>query len=177
MKRSLILFISIVFIFSIYSFSEKEEEISVKEIVPFTYCAISHQGPFTEIQNIIQKLMSEIQVQSIIPAGPMIGIYYNSPENVKPEELRWEIGFPVAKGVSIRPPLELKVWNFTMVVSATHIGSYEKIVEIYPKIFEWMKKNNYRTAGPIMERYFDNPATTEPEKLRAEVWIPCEKIK
>lgn len=107
----------------------------------------------------------------------MIGIYYNSPENVKPEELKWEIGFPITKGVSIRPPLELKVWNFTRVVSATHIGPYEKIAEIYPKIFEWMKKNNYRIAGPIMERYFDNPATTKPEKLRAEVWVPCEKIK
>lgn len=56
MKKSLLIFISIIFIFTIYSFSEKEEEISVKEVIPFTYCAISHQGPFTEIQNVIQKI-------------------------------------------------------------------------------------------------------------------------
>jgi effector-binding domain-containing protein len=176
-KKILILFVSIILVFSINLFSKKGEEISVKEVVPFTYCAIFHQGPFTEIESVIQRLMTEIHTQGIIPQGPMIGVYYNSPEEVKPDELKWEIGFPVAKETNTKEPLELKEWNFTLVISAMHIGPYEKIAEIYPKIFEWMKKNNYRIIGPIMERYFDDPSTVKPEELRAEVWIPCEKIK
>jgi effector-binding domain-containing protein len=174
--RNIVIFISLIIIFSIPLLSEKGEEISVKEVMPFTYCALFHQGPFTEIENVIQQLIGEIQTQGIIPQGPMIGIYYNSPEEVKPEELRWEIGFPVAK-LTVKEPLELKKWDFTLVVSAIHIGPYEKIADVYPEIFEWMRKNGYQPSGPIMERYLDNPATVKPEELRAEVWIPCKKIK
>ncbi len=175
--RNIVIFISLIFIFSICSFSEKGEGISVKEVVPFTYCALFHQGPFTEIGNVIQQFMGEIQTQSIIPQGPMIGVYYNNPKEVKPEELKWEIGFPVAKGITVKKPLELKEWNFTLVVSAMHIGPYEKIAEIYPRVFEWMKKNGYQAVGPIMERYLDIPSEVKPEELRAEVWVPCKKVK
>jgi len=152
------------------------ETVSIKEVSPFTYCCIAHKGPFTEIENVIGKLIQAIRGQNIAPIGPMIGIYYNSPVEVKPEALVWEIGFPIIEQALVLAPLEKKQWNFTTVAAALRTGPYEKPGETYLKIFEWLKFNNYVQAGPAMERYLDqDPSQVKPEELRTEIWIPCKK--
>jgi AraC family transcriptional regulator len=107
----------------------------------------------------------------------MIGIYYNSPDMVKPEDLQWEVGFPVTTPISVRAPLEAKTWNFATVATALHVGPYEKAGETIAKIFEWMSANGYMPVGPVMERYLDmEPSKLKPEELKTEVWAPCQKV-
>jgi len=151
---------------------------SVKEVSPFSYCCIPHKGPFTEAEGVVMQLMKAIQVQKIAPAGPMIGVYYNSPDEVKPEELEWEMGFPVSAQMEVQPPLEKKEWKFTLVVSAIHKGAYEDAGKTMSKMFEWMKENKLMPAGPVMGRYLAMPTPdTKPEDLKSELWIPCQKGK
>ncbi len=151
---------------------------SVKEVSPFSYCYIPHKGPFTEIEGVVMQLMQAIQEQKIAPAGPMIGISYNNPDMVKPEELEWEMGFPVSAQVEVQPPLEKKEWKFTFIVSAIHKGPYEETGKTMSKMFDWMKANKLVPAGPVMERYLTMPTPdTKPEDLRSELWIPCQKGK
>ena len=153
-----------------------EEAVSIQEVTPFVYVCISHKGPFSEIENVIGQLMMSFQNQNIYPGGPMIGVYYNSPDEVKPEDLQWEIGFPVTPQVMPQSPLEKKQWNFTQVATATHSGAYEKTGETIVKIYEWMEANGYTQAGPLLERYLTMPTPeTKPEDLKTEIWIPCEK--
>ncbi len=152
--------------------------VSVKEVSPFSYCCIPQKGPFTEIEGIIGQLMHAVQEQKIAPAGTMIGVYYNSPNMVKPEELEWEMGFPVSSKVEVKAPLEKKEWKFTHVVSAIHKGPYEEAGKTVSKMFEWMKANKLVPAGPVMERFLTMPTPdTKPEDLRSEIWIPCQKGK
>src|SRR5512136_2074110 len=70
---------------------------SIKDVPPFAYCCIPHKGPLTEISNVIGQLVQSMQSQNIFSTvrGPMLGVYYNVPGRVKPEELSWEVGFPV----------------------------------------------------------------------------------
>ncbi len=151
---------------------------SVKEVSPFSYCCIPQKGPFTEIEGVVMQLMQAIQEQKIAPAGPMIGIFYNSPDMVKPEELVWEMGFPVSAQVEVKAPLEKKEWKFTQVVSAIHKGPYEKTGKTYLKMFEWMQANKLTLAGPVMERFLTMPTLdTKPEDLKSEIWIPCQKVE
>jgi effector-binding domain-containing protein len=150
--------------------------ISLKEVAAFSYCCIPHKGPFTEIENIIMKLTHAIQEQKVTPAGMMIGIYYNSPEVVKFEDLEWEIGFPVAARVSVQKPLEKKQWEHTLVVSAVHTGPYEQTGQTILKMMEWMQDNKLVQSGPVLERYLTMPGPdTRPEDLRSQLWIPCRK--
>lgn len=152
------------------------EDITVKEVVPFTYFCISHKGPFTEIENVIGQLMQHSRNQNVAPGGAMIGVYYNSPEEVEPEQLQWEIGFPVTPQILVQAPLEKKQWSFTTVATAVHTGSYEKAGETILKIFEWIEANNYTVAGPFLERYLNmDPSNTDPANLKTEIWIPCTK--
>lgn len=154
----------------------QESEITLKDIEPFTYCCIKHQGPFTEIEKVIGQLMPAMQGQNIAPTGPMLGVYYNNPEEVKPEELLWEIGFPVTPQVAPQPPLEKITWNYTLVASAIHVGPYETSGETYQKIFDWLEVNGYVQVGPLLEKYLTIPVPdTKPEDLRSEIWVPCQK--
>lgn len=154
----------------------QEAAVSVKEVTPFVYVCISHKGPFTEIENIIGQLMMSSQGQNIYPGGPMVGIYYNSPGEVKPEDLQWEIGFPVTPQVMPQAPLEKKQWTFTQVAAAVHSGPYETTGETIAKIYEWMDANGFVQTGPLLERYITMPTPeTKPEDLKSEIWIPCEK--
>jgi effector-binding domain-containing protein len=156
--------------------ASEKEAISLREISPFTYCCIPHKGPFTEIQEVIGGLVQAIRGQNISPTGPLVGIYYNSPAEVKETELEWEVGFPVMPQAAAQAPLEIKQWNFTTVASALHTGPYETTEQTISKILEWMKSNGYTQAGPIMERYMDmDPSAVKPEELRTEIWIPCQK--
>ena len=156
--------------------TSEKESISLKEVSPFSYCCIPHKGPFTEIEKIVMQLMKAIQEQNISPAGAMIGIYYNSPDEVKPEDLKWEMGFPVSPQAVVEAPLEKKQWEFTLVASAIHTGPYEETGQTIFKIIEWMQDNKLIPAGPVLERYLTMPAPgTKPEDLRTEVWVPCRK--
>ena len=152
------------------------ETISLKEVPAFSYCCIPHKGPFTEIENIIRKLMGAIQEQKVAPAGMMIGIFHNSPEVVKPEDLEWEIGFPVAARITVQKPLEKKQWEYTKVVSAVHTGPYEQTGQTILKMMEWMQDNKLLQSGPVLERYLTMPGPdTRPEDMKSEIWIPCRK--
>ena len=151
---------------------------SVKEVSPFSYCCIPHKGPFTEIEGVIMQLMKAIQEQKIAPAGPMIGVYYKGPDEVKPEELEWEMGFPVSSKTEVKAPLEKKEWKSTLVVSAVHKGAYDEIGKTIYKMFEWMQANKLMPAGPVLERALNMPTPdTKPEDLRTEVWVAYKKVE
>jgi effector-binding domain-containing protein len=152
------------------------DSITVQQVEAFAYVCLPQKGPFDKMQEAIGSLLQEMRAQNVIPGGPMIGVYINSPAQVKPEDLQWEIGFPVTSQALIQPPLEKKEWNFTQVVASLHQGPYEKTGETIQKMLEWMEANGYAPAGPFLERYMDmNPEELKPEELKTEVWIPCQK--
>jgi effector-binding domain-containing protein len=149
--------------------------VKIEKIEPFAYFCLKQKGSFSNIQEVIQRLMLESQSQNVLPSGPLMGVYYGNPEQVKPEQMEWEMGFPVTPHALIQPPLERKEWNFTQVAVALHKGSYEKTGETIAKIMEWMEANGYVADGPIVERYLDmDPEGIKPEDLKTEIWIPVK---
>ncbi|MGD1010714.1 MAG: GyrI-like domain-containing protein [Candidatus Aminicenantales bacterium] len=150
---------------------------SMKETAPFTYCSIAHKGPLTDISAVIGQLMQAMQGQSLFASvrGPMIGIYDNTPGKVKPEDLSWEVGFQVAEQASPQAPLTKKTWNYPAVAAAVHTGPYAKTGETIQRLMDWIKAQGLTAAGPILERYLNNPMQVKPEELRTEIWIPVRK--
>jgi len=152
------------------------DAIAVQQIEPFAYVCLQQKGTFDKMQDAIGSLLQEMSAQNIVPAGPLMGVYFNSPEQVNPEDLQWEIGFPVTAQVLILQPLQKKEWNFTQAVVSLHQGPYEKAGETIQKMIEWMEVNGYVPAGPFLERYLDmNPEELRPEELKTEILIPCQK--
>jgi effector-binding domain-containing protein len=148
---------------------------SLKEIKLFSYCCIAHKGPLTDMSVVIGQLMQAMQGQGLFASiqGPMVGVYYNSPDQVKPEELSWEVGFQVGEQASPKAPLEKKAWTYPFVAAAVHTGPYAKAHETILRLMEWMKAKGYTAHGPVLERYLNNPMQVKPEELRTEIWIPA----
>lgn len=171
----LLLFSSLLLIMSLEE-GIAEEEITVKEVTPFTYVCLPHKGPFTDIPDVIGRMWQHTRQQNIFPSmGAMIGVYYSTPDLVESAELEWELGFPITPQTLVQAPLEKKQWIFTSVISTVHIGPYETIGETYGKIKEWMENNNYLHAGPILERYLSDPSQVRPEAQQTEIWVPFKE--
>jgi effector-binding domain-containing protein len=149
---------------------------SIKEVEPFAYCCLEHTGVFSEMPDVIGELMVNVREQNIAPQGAIIAVYHDAPDQVEPEALRWEVGFPVTAQALVQPPLLKKTWEHTSVAETVHVGPYEKTGETIVKLTEWLTANGYEPAGPVLETYFDmDPDAVDPAKLRTQVWIPVVK--
>jgi len=159
--------------------SSLDIQVQVKEVEPFVYCTIRHKGPFSEIEQVINNLITTMRSQNIHPQGPMIGIYHTvpGPEDSGNEDLEWEIGFPITEQTLVQPPLEKHVWEYTTVASAVHTGPYEETGETITSIFQWMEANGYDKSGPVLEKYLTAPSPESPANQETEIWIPCRKWK
>lgn len=181
MKKSVWILSALLF-FSVFTLSltpqraVEEPKIEIKTVQPFSYCCIHHIGPFTEIQNVIAQLYSSIQGQNIPPAGAMVGIFYNSPEDTDLQNLEWDIGFPCDSHVVPLQPLERKIWNFPQIASAVHSGPFESTGETTLLIFEWLAANGMKPDGPVLEMYLTQPTPdTNPEEMKTEIWVPFKQ--
>lgn len=180
-KRALPLALLMLWAASLYVWSAPHPaaqvaDVSLQKIEPFAYCCMPVKGSYAQIQEAIGKMTLAMEFQRVAPTGPLMGIFYNSPEQVDSQDLEWEIGFPLSPRQGIQPPLVLKEWSYTQVAVSMHKGPYADAGKTIVKITEWMAANGYAPAGPMLERYLDmNPAEMRPEDLRTEIWIPCQK--
>ena len=156
----------------------QELDIAIKEVEPFPYCAISHTGPYTDMGLVIRELVGAMEAQGLLVriGGPMVGVYYNSPQGTKPEDLSWDLGFIVEAQTTTRPPLMLKSWDHRTVAAALHVGPYDEAGAAIGRVMAWLGARGYAPDGPVLERYLDqDPSAVDPSKLRTEIWIPCRK--
>jgi len=168
-----IVIVAAVFLFSFnHSQAQEKEAISVEQVQSFSYACFTYKGDYKDHELVIDKAINALIAQNITPTGPMVGIYYNNPQLVKPEDLEWEIGFPIADSVNVEQPLSKKQWEFQKVARAFFVGPYEKAAEMYPMIFQWIGKHQLIPAGPAMERFLDDPDLVAADSLRTEIWIP-----
>ena len=147
----------------------------VRDVPAFAYFCLHHKGPISDIQDVIGRLIQAMKNQNLYPTGPMVGIYFTHPEATKPEDMEWEVGFPVMDQTIVQSPLEKNEWSYTMVATAMHVGPYEAAHQTIQDLMTWMEKTGYVIDGPVMERYLNNPMQVKPEELRTEIWIPCRK--
>ena len=154
------------------------QNVTVKDVEPFPYCAIAHKGPYSDMTAVIGELIGAMQAQSLFTQvrGPMVGVFYNWPGATKPEDLSWEVGFVITAQATPQLPLLKKVWEHKTVAVALHVGPYDQGGAVVEKVMAWMAAQGYEADGPVLERYLDmNPMAVKPADLRTEMWIPCKK--
>jgi effector-binding domain-containing protein len=152
--------------------------VTVKDVEPFSYCAIDHKGPFTDMTAVMGRLVGAMQAQGLFPQvrGPVVGVYHNSPADTEAGNLSWEVGFIVTAQATPQPPLAKRAWEHRTVAAAMHIGPYNQGGAAVQKVMAWLEAHGYEAVGPVLERYLDqNPMAVKPEDLRTEIWVPCKK--
>jgi len=154
----------------------RAQEIQIKEIAPFSYAYLECIGSYQQIPGKIGTFMGEFFKQKLWPAGQFFGLYLNSPQQVKEEELKWQVGFPVAKDATVAAPLKKGEFPHTRIAVYLYVGPYENVGSAYGRIVQYIDTSGYKVSGPIMEKYLDqNPQAVKPADLRTEINIPIDK--
>ncbi|MFH1314081.1 MAG: GyrI-like domain-containing protein [Candidatus Eisenbacteria bacterium] len=156
--------------------SEKGRTVYIKNTEPRLVATMKHKGPFDDIPGVVAKLMAGVEKGDHLKAGPVMVIYYNSPQNVSASELLWEVAIPVARpaavGGSEMDKMGFKVFEPMFVAYTYHIGPYEKVGDTFDKVFGWIEVNKYPLSGFPVEVYWSDPENTPADKLVTEVWLP-----
>jgi len=159
----------------------EEGKIEVKEVEPFSYCAVEMTGSFKQHGDAFGKLYSSAEKQGLPTNEPLFGVYYDNPEETAEEELKWEVGFAVSDDTEVEEPLVLKKWEFKLVVSLDYEGPFsgEEMDGAFAEIMQWIEENGYTIVGPCMERYLGMPSQNEDGAMsgKIEIWMPVEKAE
>lgn len=141
----------------------------------FTYAALECLGPYAQVPRKLGELMAEIQKQNLEMLGEPSMIYYNSPAQVRPEELRWDVCVPVHALEKVAAPLKKGEYKYPTVAEMIYKGPYDSISSAYPSLLQFIAKNGYTICGPVCETYMDDPASVKPEDCRTLIVIPVQK--
>jgi len=154
-----------------------EQKVVIKDGTPFWYAKMDFQGSFKNMGKNIGSFMTEFFKQGLQPGGVLMGVYFNNPGEVKEEELKWAIAFPVAKDANVKESLKKVEFNRKKVAVYLHIGPYDKLNQAYDKVFKYAKAKGYEIKWPTYDRYLNNPMQVKPEELKTELIVPLEEVK
>lgn len=155
--------------------NKTEQVPELKDIDAFQLAVMPFTGSFEQMEKSIAVFMGEFFKQGLQPAGPFMGVYYNSPQEVKEEDLKWELAFPIAKDTEIKEPLQKREYEKAKAVVYLYIGPYEKMDKAYDKVFKFVEDNGYEITWPSFDKYLNNPMEVKPEYLKTEIIVPVKK--
>jgi len=178
MKKIILVVFILVFFYGLPLIAEeqkKEEVPVVKEVAAFRYAYMDFTGPYSDMEKGINVFMGEFFKQGLIPSGPAVSVYYNSPEGVKPEELKWAFGFTVTEDAAVKDPVKLAEFKTKEAVVYLHIGPYEDLPKAAGKAIKFVETNGYEIVWPTYDRYLNNPQAVKPGELQTELIVPVKK--
>ena len=149
-------------------------EVSIRETTALKVVYLEEKGPYSETGKSMQKLFSLMTKKNLRPAGMPMGIFYDNPEVVKPEETRYEVLSPFTGEFKGDNELKVKELPAQKVAVLIYKGPYEKSATAYKKLFDWLAKNNYEPAGAPMEKYLTLPSQVAPPDLKTEILVPVK---
>jgi len=151
-------------------------EVSAKEVDSFFAVVLPVKGSYDQHTDVIGQLMTYAKGLEEACTGGPFGRYFNNPMEVKPEELLWEVGIPVAEGTAVEAPFETKTIPGGLVAYATHVGPYEESSKLWPGVYMWLGMNGYQPSGDAMEIWTGDPEKTGEEGPTTELRAPITKL-
>ncbi len=150
-------------------------EVSVKEVDAFFAVVLPVKGSYDQHTDVIGKLMDYAKGLGEACTGAPFGRYFNNPMEVKPEELLWEVGVPIAEGTEVEAPFETQTIPGGLVAYTTHIGPHEECGKLWPGVYMWLGMNGYQPSGPSLAVWMGDPEKTGEEGPMTELRAPVTK--
>jgi len=146
--------------------------IKEKKIPETKVAYITYMGSYDNIPGLVQELGDWIMEKDLEMTGMVYGTYFNSPEDVPEDDLKFEIGFSIAGDAEPEGNVKIKEIPEHIVLSAHRKGPYNEVGRTIHAISEYSVKNNYELMEPVSEVYLNDPTQVPERKLRTEVRIP-----
>lgn len=142
---------------------------------PRRLAAIAHKGPYPDIGAAFQQVASVFAARNLWPqAQGMLGIYYDDPTTVAPEDLNSHAGVIVGRDFDMPENLQdVQVPDGRMAVMH-YKGPYAGLKAAYDYLFgEWLPNSGEELReAPSFEIYLNDPMDTAPDDLLTDICVP-----
>lgn len=140
---------------------------------PFLYTLVVRRAtPLRDLPRVLDEALASVGAYlgrlSESPSGPPFTAYYNR----DPEALEIEAGYPVAKALPGKGPVEAGVVPEQRVAVCMHVGPYGEIDRAYAAMARWLAGQEQHAAEIAYEFYLNEPASTPPELRQTEILVP-----
>ncbi len=151
-------------------------EVEEKRMNDTQVAFMRYRGSYDKIPELIAEVVQWLTNKNLNMTGMIYGAYFNSPEDVPPEELRYEIGVSFEGSAQDEGKVMIKTIPEHTVIAAIHKGPYTEVGPVIQRLAEYAIKNGYDIIGPVTEVYLNNPNEVSPEELLTEVQFPVIKM-
>lgn len=136
---------------------------------------IIYKGSYDKIPELLGTVVGWLMARNLEIQMPIYGTYYNSPMEVAPEDLEYEVGAAFLGDAESEGEIKVKTVPEHKVLSTVFKGPYGMAASTYVGLFEYAAKNGYTISGPPTESYLNSPDEVSEEDLLTEVLFPVTK--
>jgi effector-binding domain-containing protein len=140
----------------------------VVKLEPVHAVVLQMKGSYMQHPDAFARLGGYLAGRGVTPSGPPFGCYYSDP-SVGEANLVWEIGFPVAAGVTVEAPFEVKDLPARLAAVHVHKGSMEELGTAWGNLVQWAMTNGYTPALPAMQVFKGDMSSSGEVEMRLPV--------
>lgn len=146
-------------------------EIKVITTMPQMAVAIREKVKTGDIPQTVGGMFQELMPllgKEVRCVGPPFAYYHSWSD----DETDMEVGFPIAGDGITRGRVHPFQLPAVKAASLMHEGAYDRLMDSYSAIMEWMRANGKRPANFMWEEYLNSPEEVPPEKLLTRLIWP-----
>ena len=154
-------------------------KVDVKAIEDMYVAYVRHVGPYPESKQAWDQLTGWAFPKGLFQESTkVLGVCYDDPEQVPPEQIRYEACITVpddVQGEGNVKTMTIKGGDYAILV---HEGPYENLSQSWKHLFmEWLPASGKECdcdegQRVCFEQYLNDPTQTKPEDLRTAIHIP-----
>jgi effector-binding domain-containing protein len=137
------------------------KDIKIADIAPQRAMAIRETVSNEAIANVMGEFFGEVigymTSHNIQPLGPPFAYYYSYDQNTTD----MEVGFPCSETKKGEGRVKATTIPGGKVVTAVHIGPYDKLVDSYNEMLRWMSEHSLKPKKEMWERYLTSPESMQ----------------
>lgn len=144
---------------------------------PFTTVYLEHVGPYHKVNKIIEKVEKYMQTQGVT-CGRTFGEYMDDPQVVEEARLRSKVGCLVEKAPENMPEefksgeIPQRDYVVAIFTGSPGIGP----LKVYPRVNDYMLKQDMKQSGPVIEIY-EIHSITEKNAMTTTYLFPYQSSK
>lgn len=151
--------------------------IEVKEIPARRAVCVSHSGPYYMIGAAFGRIAQWVKSTGT-EAREGVGIYYDDPSVVPPDQLRSHAGQLVNIDFATDDPaVEVVDLPGGLFAVATHMGPYDGLMNAWTELYtQWMPTSGYEFGlAAAHEIYVNDCSEVPPEEVRTDLYLSLKK--